>query len=45
LLSWLRERIHSKGSQSSTAELIEAATGQPLGTASFERHLRNRYLG
>jgi carboxypeptidase Taq len=45
LLGWLRERVHSKGSLLSTAELVEAATGRPLGTASFERHLRNRYLG
>jgi carboxypeptidase Taq len=44
LLSWLRERVHSKGSLLSTAELVEAATGRPLGTASFEQHLRNRYL-
>jgi carboxypeptidase Taq len=45
LLGWLRERVHSKGSLLSTAELVEDATGQPLGTASFERHLRDRYLG
>jgi carboxypeptidase Taq len=45
LLSWLRERVHSKGSLLSTAQLVEAATGRPLATASFERHLRNRYLG
>jgi carboxypeptidase Taq len=45
LLSWLRERVHSKGSLLSTAELVEGATGRPLGTASFERHLRDRYLG
>jgi carboxypeptidase Taq len=45
LLGWLRERVHSKGSLLSTAELVEAATGRPLATASFERHLRNRYLG
>jgi len=44
LLGWLRERIHSKGSLLSTAELVEEITGWPLGTASFERHLRNRYL-
>jgi carboxypeptidase Taq len=44
LLGWLRERIHSKASLLSTAELVEQATGQPLGTASFERHLRDRYL-
>jgi carboxypeptidase Taq len=45
LLGWLRERVHSKGSLLSTAELVEAATGRPLGTASFECHLRHRYLG
>jgi carboxypeptidase Taq len=44
LLSWLRDRVHSKGSLLSTAELVENATGRPLGTASFERHLHDRYL-
>ena len=44
LLGWLRERVHSKGSLLSTAELVEGATGRPLGTASFEHHLRDRYL-
>jgi carboxypeptidase Taq len=45
LLGWLRERIHTKGSLLSTAELVESATGCPLGTTSFQRHLRARYLG
>ena len=45
LLRWLRDKVHSKGSLLSTGELVEEATGRPLGTASFERHLRNRYLG
>jgi len=45
LFAWLRERVHSQGSLLSTAELVENATGHPLGTASFERHLRDRYLG
>jgi carboxypeptidase Taq len=44
LLGWLRERVHSKASLLSTAELVENATGRSLGTASFERHLRDRYL-
>jgi carboxypeptidase Taq len=44
LLRWLREHIHSKGSLLSSAELVEKATGRPLGTTSFERHLRDRYL-
>ena len=45
LLGWLGERVHSKASLLSTAELVENATGQPLGAASFERHLHDRYLG
>jgi carboxypeptidase Taq len=44
LFGWLRERVHSKGSLLSTAELVENATGRPLGTASFEHHLHDRYL-
>jgi carboxypeptidase Taq len=44
LLGWLRTHIHGKGSLLSTAALIEAATGAPLGVAPFERHLRERYL-
>jgi carboxypeptidase Taq len=45
LLAWLGERVHSKGSLLSTAQLVEGATGRSLGTASFERHLCDRYLG
>lgn len=45
LFGWLRENVHGRGSLLSTAELVESATGRPLGTASFERHLRRRYLG
>lgn len=44
LFGWLRAKVHQNGSLLSTAELVEAATGRPLGTASFERHLRARYL-
>lgn len=45
LLGWLRQHIHSKGSLLTTEELVADATGRPLDTASFERHLRDRYLG
>jgi carboxypeptidase Taq len=45
LLGWLRENVHAQGSLLSTGELVERATGAPLGTAAFERHLRERYLG
>lgn len=44
LFTWLGERVHSQGSLVSTAELVERATGRPLDTTSFERHLRRRYL-
>jgi carboxypeptidase Taq len=44
LFAWLREQVHNQGSLLSTAELVEHATGRPLGSESFERHLRNRYL-
>jgi carboxypeptidase Taq len=42
---WLDERIWSRGSLLSTSELVRGATGAPLGTAAFQRHLRRRYLG
>jgi carboxypeptidase Taq len=44
LFAWLREQVHAKGSFFSTGELVEAASGRPLGTVSFARHLRRRYL-
>jgi carboxypeptidase Taq len=42
---WLEQNIWSKGSSVSTADLIEQATGAPLGTQAFEVHLAERYLG
>jgi carboxypeptidase Taq len=44
LLAWLRAHVHGLGSSVSTSELILRATGQPLDTDVFERHLRTRYL-
>jgi carboxypeptidase Taq len=44
LNAFLRDRIWSVGSQLETPELIESATGCPLGTAAFLRHVRRRYL-
>jgi carboxypeptidase Taq len=44
LFDWLRLHVHGKGSLLSTADLVLDATGTPLGTAAFERHLRERYL-
>jgi len=44
LYDWLGANIHAKASLLPTAELIETATGAPLGTEAFRRHLRARYL-
>jgi carboxypeptidase Taq len=44
IFDWLRAHIHGKGSLLSTADLVQEATGAPLGAAAFERHLRERYL-
>ena len=44
LLGWLGANVHGRGSLLSTTELVEAATGAPVGTADFRRHLRARYL-
>ncbi len=44
LIGWLRTNIHGKGSLQSTRELLETATGLPLGTEAFKAHLQRRYL-
>jgi carboxypeptidase Taq len=44
LFDWLRAEVHGKGSLLSSADLVAEASGMPLGTAAFERHLRERYL-
>jgi carboxypeptidase Taq len=44
LLGWLRTNVHGKGSLLSTDAILEEATGSPLGTAAFKRHLESRYL-
>ena len=45
LVSWLRANVHGVGSRLSTQEILAAATGAPLGTEAFKRHLNARYLG
>jgi carboxypeptidase Taq len=44
LLAWLRANVHEKASSATTDELMEAATGAPLGVAAFEAHVAARYL-
>jgi len=43
--AWLREKIWGQASYFETEALVEHATGRPLDTAAFERHLERRYLG
>jgi Zn-dependent M32 family carboxypeptidase len=42
--TWLRDHVWSRGSLLSCAELVEQATGSPLGTEAFEGHLERRYV-
>jgi carboxypeptidase Taq len=44
LLAWLRPNVHQRASSVSAREIVTEATGRPLDTAVFERHLRARYL-
>ena len=44
LLAWLKTHVHGWGARLSTQELLTRATGAPLGTAAFKRHIRARYL-
>lgn len=44
LLAWLGDKVHSQASRYSSHELIERATGRPLGIDAFKAHLEARYL-
>ena len=43
-LDWLRENVWLQGSRWTTPELVERASGTPLDTSHFRRHLEARYL-
>jgi len=43
--AWLNREVWGRSCLLEPSELIQAATGAPLGTGAFERHLRRRYLG
>jgi carboxypeptidase Taq len=45
IFAWFEQHIWSQASRWETTELIERATGAPLSSTHFERHLRGRYLG
>jgi carboxypeptidase Taq len=44
LREWLRSNIHGRASLLQTDELIAAATGRPLETATYTGYLRARYV-
>ena len=44
LTAWLGDNVHALGSKLGSDELISRASGRPLGTDAFKRHLRHRYL-
>jgi carboxypeptidase Taq len=43
LNAWLRDAVWSRGSLLPTDELVQAATGAPIGTQAFVAHLQHRY--
>jgi carboxypeptidase Taq len=45
VFGWLAERIWAQGSRWTTGELVIRASGEPLNTEHFRRHLETRYLG
>ncbi|MEM1030661.1 MAG: carboxypeptidase M32 [Myxococcota bacterium] len=44
LVAWLGEHVHQHGSRYTTPELVEVATGMPLGITAYQAHLRERYV-
>jgi carboxypeptidase Taq len=44
LFAWLRDHVHAFGARVPVKELVQQATGQPLGAAAFLRHLDTKYL-
>ncbi len=44
LRSWLERTVYSEARRSSAADVVNSATGRPLGADAFFRHLEGRYL-
>jgi carboxypeptidase Taq len=42
--NWVRPRVHQRASLTSFADLVADATGGPLSTDAFKRHVKRRYL-
>ncbi len=46
LVGWLKEHVHGRGCfDASSDDLVEQATGRPLDTGAFIRHIGNHYSG
>ncbi len=46
LVGWLRENVHGRGCFDASSDgLVEQATGRPLDTGAFLRHIGSRYSG
>ena len=46
IISWLREKIHSKGHFfNDSNQLLESATGESLNPGYFTRYLQDKYIG
>lgn len=45
LLSWLRDRVHRHGSRYPMKQLVEQATGRPLGHGAMVDYLKRKYRG
>lgn len=44
LLNWLRGRVHERGGLLLPSRIIEDATGQPVNTKFYLKHLKTRFL-
>ncbi|MBY0354478.1 MAG: carboxypeptidase M32, partial [Rickettsiales bacterium] len=44
ITGWLSTHVHTQGSHISMQELLMNATGGPLSTHAFQRHIQRRYL-
>jgi carboxypeptidase Taq len=42
--NWVKPRVHARASLVDFATLVTEATGRPLGTEAYKRHVRRRYL-
>jgi carboxypeptidase Taq len=44
LMRWLQTNIHGRASVAGTDDILQRATGAPLGTGAFKSHLQSRYF-